>query len=124
MTQTLMTNIISVIYIIEAILKITMLGFVFGKDTYLRNQWNLLDFIIVIITIFNWVVDYFSDFEIGFLRVLRAFRALRPLKMVSKNEGLKTVINSLIKSIPSLINVVLITLLFLLVFSILGVQLL
>ena len=98
-----------------------MLGFVIGKGTYLREKWNMLDFIIVIFNIVNWVVDNTSDVQRGFLRVLRAFRALRPLKMVAKNEGLKTVINSLINSIPSLINVVMITLLFLLVFSILGV---
>lgn len=106
----------------EAILKIIMLGFVFGKGTYLRDKWNILDFLIVVISVLNWILDNFTDVDIGFIRVLRAFRALRPLKMVSKNEGLKTVVNSLLKSIPSLINVVMITLLFLLVFSILGVQ--
>ena len=37
--------------------------------------------------------------------------------------GIKTVVNSLLLSIPSLLNVLLIILLFLLVFGILGVQL-
>lgn len=43
--------------------------------------------------------------------------------MVSKNEGIKTVVNSLLQSIPALLNVLLIVLLFLMVFGILGVQL-
>jgi hypothetical protein len=42
---------------------------------------------------------------------------------VSKNEGIKTVVNSLILSIPALLNVLLIVLLFLMVFGILGIQL-
>ena len=40
-------NAFSVVFIIEATLKIITSGFVFGKDTYLRDSWNLMDFIIV-----------------------------------------------------------------------------
>ena len=55
--------------------------------------------------------------------MFRCLRALRPLRVVSKNEGIKTVVNSLIRSIPGLLNVMLIICLFLVVFGILGVQL-
>jgi succinate dehydrogenase hydrophobic anchor subunit len=44
--------------------------------------------------------------------------------MISKDEGMKTIVNSLLKALPSLVNVGLINLLFLVVFGILGVQLL
>lgn len=60
--------------------------------------------------------------DLQFVKGFRALRALRPLRVVSKNEGIKTVVNSLLKSIPSLMNVMLIIFLFLLVFGILGVQ--
>jgi hypothetical protein len=53
----------------------------------------------------------------------RALRALRPLRVVSKNEGIKTVVNSLLESIPAMVSVILIVLLFLVVFGILGIQL-
>lgn len=43
--------------------------------------------------------------------------------MISKNEGMKNVVNSLLRSIPQLFNVLLISCLFYLVFGILGVQL-
>jgi hypothetical protein len=42
--------------------------------------------------------------------------------MISKDEGMKTVVNSLLRAIPSLFNVALINILFLVVFGILGVQ--
>lgn len=104
-------------------LKILVLGFIIGKGTYLRDYWNLLDFTIVTFSILNWVLDSVSDINVSFLRGFRALRALRPLRMVSKNEGMRVVVNSLLTSIPNLLNVLLISLLFFLVFGILGVQL-
>lgn len=100
-----------------------MLGFVKGNDTYLRDPWNVLDFTIVSFSVLNWILDSFSSISVSFLRGFRALRALRPLRMVSKNEGMKIVVNSLLTSIPNLFNVMLISLLFYLVFGILGVQL-
>lgn len=90
----------------------------------MRESWNILDFIIVITSILNWIVDHLSNVSIGFLRGFRALRALRPLRMVSKNEGMKLVVNALLTAIPSLVNVMLVCLLFLFVFAILGIQLL
>jgi hypothetical protein len=38
----------SIVYTIEAILRIIALGFVVHKKSYLRDPWNLIDFIVVI----------------------------------------------------------------------------
>ena len=43
--------------------------------------------------------------------------------MVSKNEGMKLVVNALLNAIPPLFNIFLITLFFFIIFAILGVQL-
>ena len=53
-----------------------------------------------------------------------ALRARRPLKLVSKNEGMKLVVNSILASIPNLINVFLISILFYFVFGVLGLSML
>lgn len=94
-----------------------------GKKSYLRNGWNRLDFFIVIIGIVSWTVDssVSSGPNLSFLSALRALRALRPLRMVSRNEGLKTVVTSVMRSMPAVGNVILISLLFYLIFGILGV---
>lgn len=86
-TIRLMTNIISCAFIAEAILKIIVQGFVFGKGTYLRESWNILDFLIVVSTIINWILTAFSTVNISYVRSLRALRSLRPLRMISRNEG-------------------------------------
>lgn len=38
-----------VIFTLEAIMKITAYGFMLHSGAYLRNGWNILDFIIVVI---------------------------------------------------------------------------
>jgi len=113
---------ISIIFLMECVLKVIVMGFYWGENTYLKDNWNVLDFIIVGFSILTWILESISGFDISFVRGFRALRALRPLRMVSKNEGIKTVVNSLLLSIPSLLNVMLIIMLFLLVFGILGVQ--
>lgn len=118
-----MLNIISIIFVLEFVMKSVVLGFCIGENTYLKDSWNVLDFIIVFFSIVNWIIEALSSADISFVKGFRALRALRPLRVVSKNEGIKTVVNSLLKSIPSLLNVLLIIILFLLVFGILGVQL-
>lgn len=36
-----------ILYTIEMALKIFALGFIFKKNTYLRDPWNIMDFLIV-----------------------------------------------------------------------------
>ncbi len=45
--QTNMENTFLALYTIEMVLKILGLGFLFNKGAYLRDPWNILDFIIV-----------------------------------------------------------------------------
>jgi len=49
-------------------------------------------------------------------------RILRPLRLISKNEGLKIAINSLVFSIPLMINLLLVCFIFFLLFGIFGVN--
>ena len=120
-TLDMMNTVISCIFILEAILKILEKGFILGQSTYLKDNWNILDFTIVVFTAIDWALSSISTLDISFIRSFRALRALRPLRMISKNEGMKNVVNSLLRSIPQLFNVLLISCLFYLVFGILGV---
>jgi hypothetical protein len=114
---------ISVIFVLEFVIKIIVMGFYWGDRTYLKDSWNILDFVIVFFSFVTWILEAYATGDVSFLRGFRALRALRPLRVVSKNEGIKTVVNALLESIPALINVLLIVMLFLLVFGILGIQL-
>lgn len=49
-------------------------------------------------------------------------RALRPLRMISRNQGMKLIVNALLESIPNMTNVAIVCCLFLLIFAIVGVD--
>jgi hypothetical protein len=116
----LLQNIISGIFIGEFIIKIIVMGFVIGKKSYLKDEWNRLDFIIVLFSIITWILSSVKNIDLSFAKGFRALRALRPLRLVSRYEGIKTVVNSILFALPSLFNVMVIILVVLLIFSILG----
>ena len=88
-----------------------------APPSYLLDPWNYLD-ITVLVTSY---VNMFSQAEgLGVLRLLRAFR---PLRMVNRVEGMKLVLLSLYRAIPSLGNVIVLMLGAFLIFGITGVSL-
>jgi hypothetical protein len=110
------------IFFSEMCIKIIATGFVAcGKHSYIKNGWNILDFMIVAVSIFSVI---FSEYELGFLKALRLFRILRPLRLISRNKSLKMAINSLINSIPDIVNLLIITTFFILMLAILCTTLL
>lgn len=50
------------------------------------------------------------------------FRILRPLRIISRNEGLKIAIKSLVMAFPDMINIIIIMLLFFICFGIIGIS--
>jgi hypothetical protein len=52
----------------------------------MRNGWNIIDFTVVIISIASLVV---SGNKFKIVKIFRLLRILRPLRVVSKNKGLK-----------------------------------
>ena len=63
------------------------MGFIIGEKSYMRNGWNVLDFIIVIISILTWILDRYSNINLGYIKAIRSLRALRPLRALGRNEG-------------------------------------
>jgi len=110
-----------VAFCIELALKVLVLGFVGHEGSYLRNSWNILDFLIVIVGIIGWAGN--GQDSLSALRALRTFRALRPIRMASRAEGMKVVVNALFQAIPGIFNVSFVCLLFYLIFGILGLNL-
>lgn len=74
-------------FLAESLLKIIAFGFLFnGEISYLRNGWNAIDFTVVIISIASLVV---SGNKFKIVKIFRLLRILRPLRVISKNKGLK-----------------------------------
>ena len=88
-----------------------------GPESYLRVSWNIMDFFIII---FSLISIIFSNLNIEFIKVIRMLRVLRPLRLISRNDGLKIEVISLINAVPSIINALVIALLFFILFAIFG----
>ena len=104
-------------FTVEMAVKVLSIGFIYHDDSYLRDGWNFLDFCIVILSIASL---FLNDPNLASIRSLRALRALRPLRLISRAPGMKKVVNALLSSIPSILNVLLVCSLFFLIFGILG----
>ena len=69
-------------FTVEAIFKIIAFGFFFTRTSYLKDSWNILDFIIVISAITGFVLP--EGINISAVKSLRILRILRPLKIIAK----------------------------------------
>uniref|UniRef100_A0A8B9QRM0 Sodium channel protein n=1 Tax=Anas platyrhynchos TaxID=8839 RepID=A0A8B9QRM0_ANAPL len=102
------------IFVLEMLLKWVAYGF----KKYFTNAWCWLDFFIVDVSLINLLGS-----SLDAVKSLRTLRALRPLRALSRFEGMRVVVNALIGAIPSIMNVLLVCLIFWLIFSIMGVNL-
>ncbi|XP_059185313.1 voltage-dependent T-type calcium channel subunit alpha-1I-like [Centropristis striata] len=118
--------IFTVIFVGEMMIKVVAMGLYFGKGVYLQSSWNILDGLLVFVSMVDILVSIASaggNRILGILRVLRLLRTLRPLRVISRAPGLKLVVETLITSLRPIGNIVLICCAFFIVFGILGVQL-
>ncbi|XP_070783230.1 voltage-dependent T-type calcium channel subunit alpha-1G [Enoplosus armatus] len=123
---TLSNYIFTAIFVAEMTIKIVALGWCFGDKSYLRSSWNILDGMLVMISVIDILVSLISNSGtkiLGMLRVLRLLRTLRPLRVISRAPGLKLVVETLMSSLKPIGNIVVICCAFFIIFGILGVQL-
>ena len=75
-----------VLFSLEMLLKMVVMNVWSGKHAYLRSTWNVLDFVIVVV---SWVSLIFPG-----IVVLRVLRAARPVRLFSRQGDLTVSRNS------------------------------
>jgi hypothetical protein len=100
------------------VIKIIAFGFILPPKAYLKDTWNLLDFIIVMTSLMPLVIDI--NFSV---KSLRAIRVLRPLKTITKVKSLKMIVSTLFYSFSLVMDSLYILIFVMIVFSIAGTQL-
>ena len=127
----LLDYIFTALFIFEMVAKIIVVGCYLGPvyqahadpdimGPYFKDGWSILDGAVVACSVIAIIL---SDSNLGWVRGFRVFRALRPLRVIKRVPELKTVVESLFRSAPTLGNVILLLSMFWLIFGILGVQL-
>ncbi|XP_037925281.1 muscle calcium channel subunit alpha-1 isoform X7 [Hermetia illucens] len=111
-----------VIFTAECFMKIIAYGFVLHSGAYLRNGWNILDFFIVVIGMISTVLS--NLMREGFdVKALRAFRVLRPLRLVSGVPSLQVVLNSILRAMVPLLHIALLVIFVIIIYAIIGLEL-
>ncbi|XP_070075567.1 voltage-dependent calcium channel type D subunit alpha-1 isoform X1 [Drosophila takahashii] len=111
-----------VIFTAECVMKILAYGFVLHNGAYLRNGWNLLDFTIVVIGAISTALSQLMKDAFD-VKALRAFRVLRPLRLVSGVPSLQVVLNSILKAMVPLFHIALLVLFVIIIYAIIGLEL-
>ncbi|KAJ8778554.1 hypothetical protein J1605_013523 [Eschrichtius robustus] len=123
-----------IIFSIEAAMKIIAYGFLFHQDAYLRSGWNVLDFVIVFLGVFTVILEQVNIIQSNTapmsskgagldVKALRAFRVLRPLRLVSGVPSLQVVLNSIFKAMLPLFHIALLVLFMVTIYAIIGLEL-
>ncbi|CAB1098931.1 unnamed protein product [Ectocarpus sp. CCAP 1310/34] len=103
-------------FTLEFVLKVIAQGFYLGRGSYLRDSWNILDFMVVVTALMTSIPGMPK------MTAIRVFRVLRPLKSISALPGLQKLVVGMLRSVPQLVSVVILLQFIFTVFGIFGIQ--
>ena len=91
-------NVFLALFCWEMVVKIVGLGFAWDANSYLSDNWNRLDFVVVVLGIV-------AALDLGNFSAIRTVRVLRPLRTITGFSGMRKLVETLLKSIPLLMDV-------------------
>lgn len=109
-------NIFLTIFVLEIFLK-----WYHGFFSFWRVGWNIFDFIIVAVSVLGSGISFVSSGRV--LRILRVLRAFRSLRSISALQGLQVIVQTVLVSLPDMVNIFLLLGIISFIFSIIGISL-
>jgi voltage-gated sodium channel len=106
----LIPNLVVTVFIIEAILRLVALYP--RPQRYFRDAWNCFDFAIIIVSL--------MPFAAGFSTAARLVRLLRITRLITKSTELRAIVSTLFRSIPSILNILIVLSIILFIYAIVG----
>jgi len=119
----------SFFFLFELTVKSIGLGFFYSSieiiEPYMASGWNRIDAFVVFISVIQLVyILSGTQSQYAWLKAMRALRALRPLRVIRRSETLRVVVNALLSTVSAVGNVMLVGFLLLLMFAVMGINLL
>uniref|UniRef100_A0A663FCW1 Voltage-dependent L-type calcium channel subunit alpha n=1 Tax=Aquila chrysaetos chrysaetos TaxID=223781 RepID=A0A663FCW1_AQUCH len=108
------------IFTVEILLKMTAFGAFLHKGSFCRNYFNLLDLLVVGVSLVSFGIQ---SSAISVVKILRVLRVLRPLRAINRAKGLKHVVQCVFVAIRTIGNIMIVTTLLQFMFACIGVQL-
>lgn len=101
------------IFTTEFIAKLIVYGVYFnGPHSYLRNVWNINDFVILVFSYLYLTSLVYS------LKIFKALKFLKALRLISRNAALQIALKALIFATPDVVNFTVIMGLFYMIFAV------
>lgn len=101
------------IFTVEFVGKIIVYGVYFnGPNSYLRNVWNINDFVILVFSYLYLTSLVYS------LKIFKALKFLKALRLISRNAALQIALKALIFATPDVANFTVIMGLFFMIFAV------
>ncbi|KAL8168454.1 UNVERIFIED_CONTAM: Voltage-dependent L-type calcium channel subunit alpha-1S, partial [Gekko kuhli] len=108
------------VFTVEIVLKMTAYGAFLHKGSFCRNYFNILDLLVVAVSLISMGIQ---SSAISVVKILRVLRVLRPLRAINRAKGLKHVVQCVFVAIKTIGNIVLVSALLQFMFACIGVQL-
>jgi hypothetical protein len=105
-----------VAFSLEMVAKILALGLCGSKGAYLKDPWNVIDTIVVVM---GWVS---LSPRVENISAMRTVRVLRPLRTITGVEGMRMLVATLLSSLPMLLDVLILCGFLFLIFGTVSVQ--
>ncbi|KAL4169649.1 hypothetical protein KRP22_010567 [Phytophthora ramorum] len=111
--------IFTVLFVLEATIKIVGLG-----NYYWKESWNIFDFVVAIGSCFGMIYTWVDGNAVGSsAAMIRGVRVLRLIRLIQTAPSLRQLVNTLLFTLPSLINIGCFLLLVFFIYAAVGVQL-
>lgn len=112
------------IFFVEMVLKMVAIG----PKWYFRARMNQFDFVVVTVSIGTILADYYDGKPSrqgagAGVNLLRVARVARLVRLIPKAKGLRTLVQTLVFSLPALFNVGAVLFMFIFIFAVMGMQL-
>ena len=123
--QTRILEICDIIFVWAFFVEMVMKLIGLGVREYLRDNFNIFDGVIVIISLIDFSITLASDSddnEGGILNVFRALRLLRVIKLGRKWKNFQKIIQKMLKSVISITNFTVLLCLFMFILALLGME--
>lgn len=119
----LLQDIGNIVFVILFTFEMSMKMYALGFQGYFMSMFNRFDCIIVILSIFEVILTLTEVIPPLGISVLRCARLLRVFKVTRYWKSLSDLVQSLLNSLKSIVSLLVLLFLFIVIFSLLGMQL-
>ena len=88
-----------------------------GVSAYARDPWSRFDAVVVTGSWLSWMSGVHSGLDI-----LRIFRVFRILLLINRYKGLMALISTILRSLPSVVDLVMVTSIFVFIYAVIGMH--